>query len=120
MAIAARVDNIRCPANLIDVAMVARVMWREVLTPALRRRIVAGLDLDEDAAERWVAFLAGLHDVGKASPVFQAKDPSAQDRLRSAGLTWALLGDDPRQGIISSIAIEQYLSGACGVDIEVA
>jgi CRISPR-associated endonuclease/helicase Cas3 len=72
-------------AHLIDVAAVANALWHRTLTPAARRRMARALGLDEEAAARWVAFLAGLHDLGKASPVFQHQDERAASRLRAAG-----------------------------------
>lgn len=57
--------------HLLDVAAVTATLWDRVLSPAARREIAAGLGLDETRARRWVIFLAGAHDIGKASPVFQ-------------------------------------------------
>jgi CRISPR-associated endonuclease Cas3-HD len=34
----------------------------------------------------WVAYLVGLHDIGKADPLFQNKEPACAQRLREAGL----------------------------------
>jgi len=96
--------------HMIDVAAVARAMWQEVLTPALRARITDGLGLpDEDVAGVWVAYLAGLHDIGKASPAFQAKYPEASERLTAAGLTPGHPENDPGHGVISTIAIGPLL-----------
>jgi CRISPR-associated endonuclease/helicase Cas3 len=72
--------------HLIDVALVAEAIWAKVLSPALRQRIAQTLQLDEQTAGRWVAFLAGLHDLGKASPVFQEQDASGRARLEAAGV----------------------------------
>lgn len=74
--------------HLIDVAMCAGAMWDEVLSPAARQRFADGLGLSLDAARAWAAFLAGLHDIGKACPGFQLQlrlDHIAS-RLRDAGL----------------------------------
>lgn len=96
--------------HLIDVAAVARTMWRGVLTPALRARVTAGLGLpDEATTEAWVAYLAGLHDIGKASPAFQAKYPGALDRLSAVGLPPSHPDLDPGHGIVSTLAIAPLL-----------
>ncbi len=60
--------------HMLDVAAVAQIMFEEVLSPALQHRIADGMGIDEDAGCRWTAFLAGIHDLGKACPAFQAKD----------------------------------------------
>ncbi len=101
--------------HLIDVAAVARAMWHHVLPPALTGRLAGGLGLRADDAETWVAFLAGLHDLGKASPGFQAKDPTARARVGAAGLTWL---DDPvdrGHGVVTTIALRGILANAFAV-----
>lgn len=96
--------------HMIDVAAVAQAMWREVLTPALRAQVTTGLGLpDETTAETWVAYLAGLHDIGKASPAFQAKYPGALDRLTAAGLPPSHPELDPGHGIVSTLSIAPIL-----------
>ena len=59
--------------HMTDVAMVARELWQSVLSPAQRNMLCEALGLEDcrDAAGLWCAFLAGLHDLGKASPAFQ-------------------------------------------------
>ena len=81
--------------HMLDVASVAREMWRSTLSPRLRRETTEALGFleDQDAAGVWCAFLAGLHDLGKASPSFQlqierVREP-VKNRLRrpSGGLS---------------------------------
>lgn len=59
--------------HMLDVAVVARLMWREVLSEAARRRVSESLRLQVGEAEKWIAYLAALHDLGKASPAFQLR-----------------------------------------------
>jgi CRISPR-associated endonuclease/helicase Cas3 len=70
--------------HLIDVACVALVMWNRVLPLVTKRRLAKPFGLDCDfpncghteanencslhKAGRMIAFLAGLHDLGKCSP----------------------------------------------------
>jgi CRISPR-associated endonuclease/helicase Cas3 len=58
---------------MLDVAVVAREMWRSVLPEAARQKLAAALKLSPDAAQRWTTYLAALHDLGKASPAFQMR-----------------------------------------------
>ncbi len=72
--------------HMIDVAQVALVMWNEVLTDGVRAQFANTLGLSQEATGRLVAFWAGLHDLGKASPCFQQKYKPAQSLLTKAGL----------------------------------
>ena len=58
--------------HMIDVAAVAKSVWCDVLPSATRRRVGAALGFEEDSEQlaALVAFIAGLHDLGKASPPF--------------------------------------------------
>jgi len=58
--------------HIIDTAAVAEILYPVVLGPGCRKQLsvaFAPLGTDPDA---WVAFLCGLHDLGKLSPAFQA------------------------------------------------
>jgi len=57
--------------HMIDVGVVTRRMWRDTIASSARLEIANSFGLNEGDAENWVAFLAALHDLGKASPVFQ-------------------------------------------------
>lgn len=67
--------------HMMDVAAVAQAMWEDRLGPRQKALLAEGLRLPEEEAGRWVAFLAGLHDVGKACPAFQRKDSGLSVRL---------------------------------------
>jgi CRISPR-associated endonuclease/helicase Cas3 len=57
--------------HLIDVAAVTMALWEKVLRPRFRQWIASRLQLDNDAAGRWLAFWSGAHDIGKVSACFQ-------------------------------------------------
>jgi CRISPR-associated endonuclease/helicase Cas3 len=61
--------------HLLDVAVTARQLWRYALPRTLSTRISSSLGIVEDEAAHAVSLLAGLHDLGKASPGFQRKSP---------------------------------------------
>ncbi|MDQ3635240.1 MAG: CRISPR-associated helicase Cas3' [Acidobacteriota bacterium] len=58
--------------HLIDVAAVIQEIWKRVLSDAEKSRIAKALGLENDLelAGKIVAFIAGLHDLGKCSPPF--------------------------------------------------
>lgn len=95
--------------HLADVAAVALALWDECLPSAAKRELVAGLGLPEDEARRWVAFLAGLHDLGKASRPFQAKyDKDHAIRLAGTGLDASTMAD-PGHGIVIAAQLPSLL-----------
>lgn len=76
-------------AHMLDAAAVATVLMRVWLRRGLRERIEAALGTD---AEAIVAWLVGVHDVGKANPVFQLQLNSGEpqwgpirERIRGCG-----------------------------------
>ena len=112
-------------AHLIDVAMVAQVMWDSLLPKVLKEKIAAKLCcMNERDAGRWVAFFVGLHDLGKATPGFALKWDEGKERLLSEGFRPQVIisrfGADPRNhppphGFLSCSLIGNLL-GALGVD----
>ena len=57
----------------MDVAAVAECLWRDVLERQIRKEISTSMGLKAEQAGKWLAFWAGLHDLGKVSPAFQGK-----------------------------------------------
>lgn len=80
--------------HMSDCAALSTRLWHLWLPEGVKRTICANL-ADEDTAIRLFAFLAAAHDIGKATPVFQAKsaqysrgdlDERIEERIVSAGL----------------------------------
>jgi CRISPR-associated endonuclease/helicase Cas3 len=72
--------------HLLDAAAAAECLWRDYLAAAQRRVITEGLGLQDEAhAGRLVGLWAGLHDLGKLIPKFQAMDGEAWAVLVAAG-----------------------------------
>ncbi|MSQ22442.1 MAG: CRISPR-associated helicase Cas3' [Dehalococcoidia bacterium] len=101
--------------HLIDAASVAFVLWDTALPPTMKARLTSALGLSgrEDAARRWIAFITGLHDIGKASPAFQLQDDATRqfwaERLRSAGLRWATPVPHVPHGAIGAAILPEVL-----------
>ncbi|MGH3833074.1 MAG: CRISPR-associated endonuclease Cas3'' [Pseudonocardiaceae bacterium] len=71
--------------HLLDTAAVAELMWDRFLAPVIKNKIDACC---EGRGRSFFALVCGLHDVGKASPAFQAKAPALAEPVRAAGLSW--------------------------------
>lgn len=75
--------------HLVDVASVAHETWRSSWSPYRRQRWCDALGVGEDLAGRWLAFIAGAHDVGKSSPVFEQQAPVQMERIsRQTGIAF--------------------------------
>jgi len=71
-------------AHMADSANTALHLWEHHTDAHTRSRLAAAFGGDPDCARRVIAWLAGIHDLGKASPAFQRKVPSLWENL-SAG-----------------------------------
>ncbi|NLY32000.1 MAG: CRISPR-associated helicase Cas3' [Firmicutes bacterium] len=58
--------------HMADSAAVAQMLWNRWLPDGVKRAVCAA-GMSEDQAEQLFVFLAAAHDIGKATPVFQAK-----------------------------------------------
>lgn len=101
--------------HMVDVARVTLQLWRDVLAPATRRSVVSALGVGEEDAARWVAFWAGLHDIGKASPVFQLQDNDARARITKAGLPCPFATAKVHHGTVTVSSVRAILQGGFGV-----
>lgn len=76
--------------HLEDAAAVAGYLWDDFLPQATRSFICEALAVPGDQGRRLVCWLAGVHDIGKATPAFAAKAlpilPQVLDRMRDHGL----------------------------------
>ncbi|WP_269801873.1 CRISPR-associated endonuclease Cas3'' [Thermus sediminis] len=91
-------------AHMLDTAAVAQaVLFREPSRTLALYTQDWGLSLEEAVA--WVALLVGLHDLGKASPVFQAAWEEGARRVQEAGL----LLEEGLEWVAHGVFTELYL-----------
>ncbi|BAD39649.1 putative helicase [Symbiobacterium thermophilum IAM 14863] len=109
--------------HMIDTAMVAWRMWRYVLPQRLRDQIRRQLGLQtDDEAGRWIAFFAGLHDLGKATPAFAKQWPEGW-RLLTEQKYGAASGSESKPHyvlttfLLESLLEELGLPGAVAVPV---
>lgn len=93
--------------HLLDVAAVALAMWENILTYQQRVWVAELLQTDESTAKQTMAFLAGIHDIGKATPGFQKKAPPIYKQLLATGITNSRILQDVPHGILSTCILER-------------
>ncbi|MCW5775614.1 MAG: CRISPR-associated helicase Cas3' [Phycisphaeraceae bacterium] len=93
--------------HLLDVAAVAGLMWDRHLPADIRQRVEAALAVPD--ARALIVFVAGAHDIGKASPAFQKKVPALCDHVR---LPFSDNDRDRAHGTVSAVVLKELL-GTC-------
>lgn len=98
--------------HLDDVAAVAERLWDVGLTARQRAWVSAACGVDEPTTRAWWTFLAGIHDVGKASPAFQGLVPGLARRVLPPGLSLpARPGKPPRHDAVSGAILVGWGQG---------
>jgi len=72
--------------HMLDTSAVVHQLWDKSLQAGTRHFLAQHLGLSVNEARSWVSFWAGLHDIGKASPVFQSISQECAKILEAQGL----------------------------------
>lgn len=72
--------------HLSDTEAVACTLWDHFISSHTKRYLANELRVTEEQARSALVFLASVHDVGKATPVFQSKVKDLASIVRSYGL----------------------------------
>ncbi len=95
-------------AHLLDVAACAEKLLVDV-RPKRLETMASVLGLSEEQALPWLLFFVVLHDLGKATPAFQAKVPDAKTRLSDLGFDFP--DSDEPHGEMSVVLVPDALEG---------
>lgn len=74
--------------HMSDSALVAKQIWDEWLPEGTRKIIADEFDGDAVLARKTTMFLAGIHDLGKATPVFQSKPITYAPNAADGSMAW--------------------------------
>lgn len=98
-----------------DSAAVAGLLWDEWLPFGVRRLIAEALPDGEGDGRRLVVWLAGVHDIGKATPAFACQVDQLADVMREKGLEMRsrqAMGPDRRlapHGLAGQVLLGEWL-----------
>ena len=105
--------------HLDDTAAVAGRLWDEWVPRSVRAEIARALSGDQARARRLLVWLAGIHDVGKATPAFAVQYPDGLHRMAGHGLVTQLSAKDPerralRHELAGHVALVRWLKARHG------
>ena len=103
--------------HMVDVAQVTAALWDTALPEGSRCYFAEKLGMDPQSARQWLAFMAGLHDLGKACPAFQMRHEPSRQLLSAKGLPFEA-GRVPIKaphGWVTAAAVRRVLQGRFGV-----
>lgn len=107
--------------HAIDTAFMAELLFPQLVGPECRAELERAFQPLGGTAALWVAFLAGLHDLGKLSPAFQAKrgdvavrhvpEPVAAETRRLHTVRKGTSGTDTFHGVLTAYHFARLLDG---------
>ncbi|MFH8984756.1 type I-E CRISPR-associated protein Cse1/CasA [Streptomyces varsoviensis] len=107
--------------HMADSAAVAGELWERWVPRSVRGLVAEALPGGEEDALRLARFLAGVHDVGKATPAFACQVESLAVGMRDAGLdmlTMKEYGTDRRlapHGLAGQLLLQEWLEERFGL-----
>jgi CRISPR-associated endonuclease/helicase Cas3 len=99
---------------MLDVAAVASLVWDHCLAQEFRKRLECSLGSD---ARTLVVFLAGAHDLGKASPSFQNR---VRELAQESGLRFSENDQNRPHGFITAHVLNEVLGPSSAVLAQIA
>ncbi|MFG2143651.1 CRISPR-associated helicase Cas3' [Streptomyces sp. NPDC048696] len=106
--------------HMADSAAVAGLLWDRWIPQSVRLLVAEALPGGMGDARQLVVWLAGVHDIGKATPAFACQVDALADRMRAAGLAMPYrreLGMDRRlapHGLAGQLLLQEWLEGEQG------
>ena len=98
--------------HMLDVATVTQGLWKNSLHSGARHFFAEQLGLSESESAAWISFWAGLHDIGKASPVFQRKSAEAKRQFESLEFVFEPHVNDAPHGLITAYTFPELVRNA--------
>ncbi|MFI9772061.1 CRISPR-associated helicase Cas3' [Streptomyces sp. NPDC052415] len=106
--------------HMEDAAAVAGLLWDRWLPASVRVLVGEALPGGEEDARALAVWLAGVHDIGKATPAFACQVPLLADAMRDRGLAMPsreAMGADRRlapHGLAGQVLLGEWLEACYG------
>ncbi len=97
--------------HMLDVACVVQALWYRSFQADTRAQLAQAVGPSDTGACLWISFWAGLHDLGKASPVFQRASIQAQESLAGLGFAFDKHVQPIPHGSITEHVFARLVSG---------
>ena len=94
--------------HMVDSLNVAESIWKNYLSSQVKEIISERLGISLNDADRWLPFLVSLHDIGKACPGFQNKNPFQEKRIRNEGFDFHSALSDHR--LLTAYLVKEMFS----------
>ncbi len=115
--------------HLIDVAVVTQKIWQDVLPNATKRRINKAFGVENP--ESLVAFISGLHDLGKCSPPFTLRGKNDNNKTLNKFLSiydntdFNIQGSVPKamdapHGYVTAVELPHILTDIFGLNSKIS
>jgi CRISPR-associated endonuclease/helicase Cas3 len=97
--------------HMLDTAAVFLVLWDSLVGGGIRERVGRALGLGAAEVRGVLSFWAGLHDLGKITPPFQAQVPAAFAGVRAEEAYWFVPGAEKERQFRHEMGTHWALSG---------
>jgi CRISPR-associated endonuclease/helicase Cas3 len=97
--------------HMLDTAAVCEEIWEKCIQKSAQQFTAKELAVSSESARQWVSFLAGSHDIGKASPGFQGRSTAAKKELKQLGFSFDDSGKDVPHGIATACILPELFQG---------
>ncbi len=98
--------------HMADSAGVACMLWNEWLAEPVKHQIANAFGCGDSVTAALVTWLAGIHDIGKATPGFQYKVSERAELVEQAGLqvpSPRIMNRPPSHAFMSEVILEDWL-----------
>lgn len=108
------------PYHLIDSGILASAIWDNSMPVTFKKSLSDGFGLSEDDSKNLLSFFVSIHDIGKATPVFQSIDEDYKGKLIEKGFDFNISHADRERHDQLGYKVLPYLLEEIGFEKKVS